>query len=157
VHYTEYDTRIAAYAVITEQREEGVWLLLTWWNGEGRAEPAWSLPGGGVDYPETVVEGLVREVKEETGYDVEVGAPLTVDTHIGSPSPTTGRPFKSVRLVFDATIVGGELGTLEVGGSTDYAEWLPLDAVAQQPSRAPILDVAVSAHLARAGGGSPGR
>ena len=33
---------------------------------------AWSLPGGAQDLGETVKEGLIREVKEETGLDVQV-------------------------------------------------------------------------------------
>ena len=32
----------------------------------------WALPGGGHEPGETIAETVVREVKEETGYDVEV-------------------------------------------------------------------------------------
>ncbi|PAQ15711.1 phosphohydrolase [Bacillaceae bacterium SAOS 7] len=33
----------------------------------------WSLPGGAVEVGETLREATVREVKEETGYDIKVG------------------------------------------------------------------------------------
>jgi 8-oxo-dGTP diphosphatase len=36
-----------------------------------------------------------------------------------------GRPLRSVRVVFEAEIVGGEL-THEVDGTTDEARWVPL-------------------------------
>ncbi len=144
MHFTEYDTRVAAYALIVDELDR---ILLTWWNGEGRRPPAWSLPGGGVDFEEGLEEALVREVKEEAGYDVLVGAPLTTHSWFRYDEP---RPFKAVRVLFDATIVGGALGTLEVGGSTDYAQWMPLAEVAAHEARAEIVDVAVAAHLARA-------
>ena len=68
LEFFDYDTRVAAYALIVDEDR----ILLSWWNGEGHSEPAWSLPGGGVDLPETVGEGTVREVREETGFDVEL-------------------------------------------------------------------------------------
>ncbi|HVT78046.1 MAG TPA: NUDIX domain-containing protein [Acidimicrobiales bacterium] len=41
--------------------------------GHGPAAGNWSLPGGRVEFGETMVEALVREVREETGLDVVVG------------------------------------------------------------------------------------
>lgn len=38
----------------------------------------WSLPGGAVDVGETLQQGLVREMKEETGLDVDVGPVVDV-------------------------------------------------------------------------------
>lgn len=139
MHFWEYDTRLAAYAVIGDDRGR---ILLTWWNGDGTPERAgWSLPGGGVDYEESLTEAVVREVREETGYDVEVGAPVAEHSFTAAGHARPGRPFKAVRVLFEARITGGRLGTLEVGGSTDHARWLPLDEVEQQPSRADIVDL----------------
>ena len=61
---------------------------------------------------------------------------------VQSGTDRCGRPFKSVRLIFEADITGGELGTLEVGGSTDFAEWVPLVRTPDLAPRADIVSVA---------------
>jgi 8-oxo-dGTP diphosphatase len=73
----------------------------------------------------------VREVREETGYDVELVRLLgedafTVRAH--ERLDGSARPMRSVRVVFEARITGGEL-TAEVGGTTDRAAWIPIDDV----------------------------
>ncbi len=56
--------RIAVYALIFRDREILLALRrdIDWWN----------LPGGGLELGETVEEGVCREVREETGLEVEV-------------------------------------------------------------------------------------
>jgi len=54
----------------------------------------WSLPGGGVEAGETPEEAVMREVREETGLDVEIGA---VAGRAGSVT------------AFHALVTGGEL------------------------------------------------
>lgn len=141
MEFTEYDTRLAAYAVMTD----GPRLLLTWFNG---SVPSWSLPGGGVEFDESVEEAVVREVREETGYDVELTGPLATDSFT-RPAADGRRPFKSVRLLYGARVVGGELGTTEVGGTTDFAAWLPLDEVPLDPPTPEFVRLAVE--LVRSG------
>jgi 8-oxo-dGTP diphosphatase len=151
VRFTDYDTRIAGYAVVVDAQER---ILLSWYNGAGRDEPGWTLPGGGVDYAETVEAAIVREVREETGYDVDLGPPLVIHSFTApvtrEDGPRPPRPYKSVRIVYLAHICGGSLGTAEVDGTTDYAAWLPLNEALLTDSRADIVDVAVAAfHHAR--------
>mgnify|MGYP002076050667 CR=1 FL=1 len=141
VDFTEWDTRLAAYAVIVDSQNR---ILLTWYNGS--PHPQWTLPGGGVDFDESLEAAAVREVKEETGYDVALGQPLATSSWTTiDDGPRPPRPYKSVRVVFTATIIGGSLGTIEVEGTTDTAEWIPLDQVQQTTPRAPIIDIAISA------------
>lgn len=139
--FSEWDTRVAAYAVVVDSQDR---LLLTWYNGP-RPHPQWTLPGGGVDFEESLEAAVVREVKEETGYDVALGQPLTTSTWTTHDGPRPPRPYKSVRVVFAAAVVGGSLGTIEVGGTTDAAEWIPLNQVLQTTPRADIIDVAIAA------------
>ena len=56
--------RIAVYALIFRERE--ILLALR------RDTDWWNLPGGGLELGETVEEGVCREVREETGLEVEV-------------------------------------------------------------------------------------
>jgi 8-oxo-dGTP diphosphatase len=146
VHFTEYHTRLAAYALIVDETER---ILLAWYNGTGRGKACWTLPGGGVEYDESVEEAVIREVLEETGHRVVLHEPLVVHSFTAPGEPERALPFKSVRIVYRATVTGGSLGTLEVDGTTDYADWFPLNQIKRQEPRADIVDVASDAWRAR--------
>jgi 8-oxo-dGTP diphosphatase len=142
MEFTQYDLRLAAYAAIVDDEER---ILLTWYNGRGHGDPLWTLPGGGVEYAETVESAIVREVHEETGYDVVLDAPLLTHSFLSDEGPRPPRPYKSVRIVYTAHVTGGSLGTLEVGGTTDRAAWMPLKDLPMIGPRAEIVDVVVAA------------
>jgi 8-oxo-dGTP diphosphatase len=142
LHYTDYDTRLGAYAVVIDTVDGHEQVLLAHWNEP--ALPQWTLPGGGVELEESVEEGTVRELREETGYDVELGRLLGVDTFVVPVEKRTtdsDRPLRNVRVVYEARVVGGEL-TREVDGTTDEARWFPLDEVAGL-DRVALVDVAL--------------
>jgi 8-oxo-dGTP diphosphatase len=122
----DHDTRVGAYALLVDEQER---VLLALWN-EG-VRPAWTLPGGGVEQGETPEEAAVREVHEETGFDVELVRLLGEDAFTVPAEARldgSGRPLRSVRHVFEGRIVGGELAD-EVGGTTDRAAWIPISEV----------------------------
>jgi len=144
MEFTDYHTRLAAYVLMVDDQDRA---LLAWWNGEGHSDPEWSLPGGGIEFDESILDGVVREVFEETGYHVEPGA-LLAEHHFTARGRSFDGWFRAQRFVFDATITGGELGTTEVDGSTDYAQWVPLSELDGQP-RADIVDVALAAREAK--------
>jgi len=113
--------RVAAYAVVLD--DDGR-LLLSHWN-EGPQRDAWSMPGGGIDPGEDPVDAAVREVREETGYDVVVDELLGVDSlviPVERRQPSADGPLHALRIVYRAHVVGGAL-TVEVDGSSDDAAW----------------------------------
>ncbi len=98
--------RVGAFAVIFD--DEGRVLV------SRRVDSGWfNLPGGGVEPHESVTEGLIREVREECGLDVEVGRLVGVYS----------KPQKhEVVLVFRARVTGG---TLAPSDEADYHDWVP--------------------------------
>lgn len=118
--------RVAAYAICVRDDQ----LLLARWIGDD-GRPEWTLPGGGMEHGEDPYDTVLREVEEETGYDIEVTGLLGVNSRHHVLRGRFGRPadHHGVRLVYEGRITGGELRH-EIGGSTDMAAWHPLEEVA---------------------------
>ncbi|HWK90874.1 MAG TPA: NUDIX domain-containing protein [Luteimicrobium sp.] len=112
--------RVAAYAVVLDPEGRQ---LLSHWNEGGRS--GWTLPGGGLEFGEHPTETVVREVREETGYAVEPGELLGIDTTVIPPErlvDPSGGAMQALRILYRAVVVGGTL-TPEVDGSSDDAGW----------------------------------
>ena len=72
-----------------------------------RACGRWTLPGGWADQNESPIEGITREVLEESGYQVEVGRLYALkdrDRHPYQPK----YPVSIYKLFFTAKVTGGE-------------------------------------------------
>jgi ADP-ribose pyrophosphatase YjhB (NUDIX family) len=97
--------RLTVSAVVW--REAGVRELLLMQRSDNGC---WGLPGGYVEPGESVVEATVREVKEETGYQVEVGRLIGVysDPARQVVEYPDGRRVQAVNLCFEA--IAGEKG-----------------------------------------------
>ena len=67
--------------------------------GAGR----WCLPMGFIEYDEDFLSAAIREVKEETGLDVDIRSILSVVSNFLSPS------LHTLAIVLLARVVGGEL------------------------------------------------
>jgi ADP-ribose pyrophosphatase YjhB (NUDIX family) len=131
--------RVAAYAVVLDT--DGRQLLSHWHQGDGFS--GWTLPGGGLEFGEHPTETVVREDREETGHDVEVGELLGVDTAVIPPerlADPSGGAMQALRILYRAEVVGGTL-TREVDGTTDDVAWFtPADVDALE--RVPAVDTA---------------
>jgi 8-oxo-dGTP diphosphatase len=72
--------------------------------GRDRRSDLWCAPGGGVERGTSLPENLVREVHEETGLTIRVGAPCLVNEF---HDPEGG--FHQVDIYFHAALVAGDL------------------------------------------------
>jgi 8-oxo-dGTP diphosphatase len=91
----------------------------------------WLLPGGGVEVGETLAETALRELREETGYEIEVGRLLLVCESL----EPKGRHL--VNMVFAGEVRGGSLRAGLDGRLVD-AGWLPVDDLASLEMYPPI-------------------
>lgn len=85
----------------------------------------WALPGGGMDLTESVPQAAVREVKEETGYDVEVTGMVGLYTdarHIIAYSD--GEVRRQFNICLTARVVGG---ALMISDESTEIRWVPSD------------------------------
>lgn len=109
-------------------RDGSILLIL---RGQAPSKGRWSLPGGRLEWGETLVEAVRREVREETGLDVEVGALAGMVERIYPPE------FHYVILDYFATVSGGHL---RPGGDVTDARWVPLAEVAALPLADRLLE-----------------
>ena len=141
----DFDTRVGAYCVVVDHDRILLAHVREGWFG---ADLGWTLPGGGMEPDETPGETAKREMLEETGLEVELGDLLAVDSFTVQPHERLNpddrdRALVSLRIIYTARITGGTLRN-EPDGSTDRAEWIPLEEVGEL-QRVELVDVAVKA------------
>jgi 8-oxo-dGTP pyrophosphatase MutT (NUDIX family) len=114
---------VAASAVVTD--DQGRILLQ-----RRRDNDLWALPGGGMDMDDSLPGCAVREVKEETGYDVEITGLVGTYTdprHV--IAYTDGEVRRQFNICFIARIVGGELTVSDESTQVRFVDPSDLDAL----------------------------
>ncbi len=94
---------VAASAVVTDDNSN---ILLQ----RRRDNDLWALPGGGMELTDSLPGTAVREVKEETGLDIEITGLVGTYTdprHV--IAYTDGEVRRQCNICFTARITGGEL------------------------------------------------
>src|SRR5688572_3169142 len=115
---SEQGPRIAVGAIVIVDDH-----LLMVQRGQDPGKGLWSLPGGRVERGEYLEQALVREVREETGLEVEAGPLVGFLEVVGEPH--------YVILDFAARLDA----RTEPRAADDVAEarWVPLDEVSKLP------------------------
>jgi 8-oxo-dGTP diphosphatase len=111
---------VGAVAVIRDRRMEERILLIR--RGRGVAAGEWSIPGGRVEFGETLAAAVVREVYEETGLEVIVDRPLGWVERIGDDYHY---------LIVDFTVTALEPDTIRAGDDASEAAWVAIDDLDQ--------------------------
>jgi 8-oxo-dGTP diphosphatase len=87
----------------------------------------WSLPGGALELGERLEDGIRREVREETGLDVEPEEIVAVFDHISHADDDTARVrFHYVLVDYRCRLLGGTLASATDVTEARWASWREL-------------------------------
>ena len=120
---------VATSAVVTDSRGR---ILL-----QRRADSGnWALPGGAMEMDESLADSVVREVREETGYDIEVTGLVGTYTdprHI--IAYTDGEVRRQFNICYTARITGGELAISSESTELRFVAPGELDGLQMHPTQ----------------------
>ncbi|SNS87599.1 ADP-ribose pyrophosphatase YjhB, NUDIX family [Asanoa hainanensis] len=110
--------RIGAYGLC----RDGDRVLLARSSDKSDFPGVWQIPGGGLEHGEAPAHALVREYREETGLEIEIGRPLTALASV--------RELRDIDvvwhydlIVYEVTVLRGTLRS-EAAGTSDDVAWV---------------------------------
>lgn len=107
--------------------------------GRPPGEGLWTVPGGRLEPGETLVQGVAREVREETGLIVEVGVLACVVEHISDG-------YHYVILDYLARPIGGTLAAATDVTAAKFVEESELAELPLTNGLAPLIERARATH-----------
>ncbi|MBU5346320.1 MULTISPECIES: NUDIX hydrolase [Paenibacillus] len=117
-----FPTHIVATGGFVEDGQGNILLVKT-------RDGGWVYPGGQVEVGENLIDGLIREIKEESGIDVSVGSLVGVYSNTGIQKWYDGVTDVPTQVGFDFVCqpIGGEL--LSFSEETTDSRWVARDRV----------------------------
>lgn len=123
-------------ALIIEQRR-----VLLCRRGKEPLKGYWSLPGGAVEAGERVVDALKREVREETGLEIETNFVAEVFERI-TPDAEGRIEYHYVLLDYLCRVVGGELAAGDDAAEVAWFERAELPGLLITPGSLAVIEKA---------------
>ncbi|KQU59855.1 NUDIX hydrolase [Rossellomorea marisflavi] len=129
---------VAAGGFVTNEKDE---ILLV----KTRRDGHWVFPGGQIEVGENLIDGVIREVKEESGLDVTVSHLVGVFSNTATYEGHSGVKIVPTKVMFDFVCepVGGEFNTSD---ETSDVRWVRKEDVLNMIS-APALRTRYQAYL----------
>lgn len=90
----------------------------------------WDMPGGGVEAGDSLEDSLVREVREETGFRVRVGRPISA--WIAHARMVTGRKLTSAIVCYECSTRAAGKPRLDPREHSEYA-WVAREELSKYP------------------------
>ncbi|WP_077328241.1 NUDIX hydrolase [Virgibacillus siamensis] len=110
-----------------------------------RRSGEWVFPGGQVEAGENLMDGLIREVKEESGIDVEISHLTSIYSNTGTYKGHSGVKIVPAKVMFDYVCkpIGGELSSSD---ETSNSKWVKKNEVLDMVT-SPALRTRFQAYL----------